>query len=76
MGNIANNYVYMQFLTLLAEISATFLVSWGIGIVIFIFLRAGRNFGQLFGLFTIQALIFWFLGGLAEIGQLFLFLNI
>ena len=27
LGNIANNYVYMQFLTLLAEISARFLVS-------------------------------------------------
>ena len=28
LGNIANNYVYMQLLTLLAEISASFLVSW------------------------------------------------
>ena len=71
MGNIANNYVYMQLLTLLTEMLASLLVSQRIGIVIFIILRPSRNFGQVFGLFTIQALIFRFFVGLAEVSASF-----
>ena len=34
-------------------------------------MHVASSFGQLLGLFTIQELIFWFLGGLAEISASF-----